>query len=166
MHEATVCVQNIWPGDETIQIIVYGSNILCIKLVNRNHSCLHSDMGNAMSFLLKTCVCIHSVVWRFMSVQTSRIVNLAYVVKCGFRIGETQITTWGFVLTSNLQPVVCLRSLDGNKQNHAGLVQNGELIWWLLTSCMVIKWNHTPTCRVADLIWPCWLHLTSKDISV
>ena len=64
IDEATGCVQNIWPGDETIQIIVYGSNILCIKLVNRNHSCLHSVMSNAMSFLLKTCVCIHSVVCR------------------------------------------------------------------------------------------------------
>ena len=64
IDEATACVQNVWPGDETIQIIVYGSNILCMKLVNRNHSCLHSVMGNAMSPSQNMSVCIHSVVCR------------------------------------------------------------------------------------------------------
>ena len=31
IDEATACVQNIWPGDETIHIVVNGSNILCMK---------------------------------------------------------------------------------------------------------------------------------------
>ena len=118
-----------------------------------------------MSFSLKTWVFIY-IMWFVDYTSVQNLKNCKFDL-CGkaihYLIGQIQ---WGFTTTSNLQPVVCLRSLDVNKQNHAGLVQNGELIWWLLTSHMIIKWNHTPTCRVADLIWPCWLHLTSKDISV